>query len=75
MTKEDCYSVCFLKLSMIGAPRVKLGTKCLHKIKGKRGTKRNMFNNLMVHTSTHKESVVVFINEKFKHHEVTPNHR
>jgi len=53
--KEDYYSVCFLKLSMIGAPIVKLGTKCLHKIDEKRGRKMNIFNNLMGTTSTQAE--------------------
>lgn len=53
--KGDCYCVCFLKLSMTGAPIVKLGTKCLHEIQRKRRRKGNMLNNLMVmHTHSQR---------------------
>jgi len=60
--KEDCYFVCFLKLSITGAPIVELGTKCLHQIKGSGEKKENMFSNLMAKCS--HTNIVKFNNKQ-----------
>jgi len=58
---------------MIGAPIVKLGTKCLHKIDEKRGRKISIFNNLMGTTSTLAESEVNNIKQIY-HRKVAPDY-
>jgi len=60
--KEDSYFVCFLKLSITGAPIVKLGTKCLNEIEENGEKKGNMFSNFMTNRSHIK--IVKFNNKQ-----------